>query len=96
MAAINKAAKPQWLSRTLAGTCLGFTLALALSGVFVRLAPDAAGKVQMAMWLMPPVWLAVASLAFLFRDGWRASAWLAAANVAAWGLLFLLPPGSSG
>ena len=50
----------------------------------------------MAMWLMPPVWLAVASLAFLFRDGWRASAWLAAANVAALGLLFLLPPGSSG
>lgn len=73
MAAINKAAKPQWLSRTLAGTCLGFTLAVALSWIFVRLAPDAAGKVQMAMRLMPPVWLAVASLAFLFRDGWRAA-----------------------
>ncbi|HRJ61997.1 MAG TPA: hypothetical protein PKZ97_15565, partial [Azospirillaceae bacterium] len=59
MAAITEAAKPQWLSRTLAGTCLGFTLALALSGVFVRLAPDAAGKLQMAMWLIHGVigWL---------------------------------------
>src|SRR5215469_1881306 len=73
-----------WWSKSIAGTVLGFTLAMALSGVFMRVmalnGSPAGMSTQLAMWLVPPVWLTVLSFVFLFRSGWRAWGWLLAAN----------------
>ncbi|MBD9537556.1 hypothetical protein IB227_17030 [Stenotrophomonas sp. STM01] len=82
-----------WLGKTCAGVVLGFGLALALSGLFAWLGPDGigagGGKNQFNMWLMAPIWAAVLSFVYLFRDSLRAWLWLGAANVAAFGLLWL-------
>jgi len=81
-----------WLGKTLAGTVLGFGLALALSGLFAWLAPDGidggGGKNQFNMWLMGPIWALVLSFVFLFRSSLRAWLWLGAANAVAFGLLW--------
>ncbi|MEF3367604.1 hypothetical protein V3H18_13775 [Methylocystis sp. 9N] len=80
-----------WLSKTSAGTILGFTLALAISGLFARLGPGGfttPNKYQLVMWLIAPVWLGVLSFCFLFQSGKRAWLWLGAANALAYaGLL---------
>lgn len=80
-----------WLGKGLAGVVPGFGLALALSGLFAWLGPggiDAgSGKIQVAMWLIAPVWCGVLAGVFLFRDSRRAWLWLVAANVLAFGLL---------
>lgn len=82
-----------WFGKTCAGTVLGFGLALAVSGLFAWLGPDGiaagGGKNQFTMWLMAPIWAAVLSLVYLFRDSLRAWLWLGAANVVAFGLLWL-------
>lgn len=83
-----------WFGKTCAGVLLGFGLALALSGVFAWLGPDGLeggnGKNQFNMWLMAPIWAGVLSFVFLFRDSLRAWLWLGTANVAAFGLLWIL------
>lgn len=78
-----------WLSKTLAGTLLGFTLALGASGLFALATPGLATgiKAQLAMWLVPPVWLGVLSGCFLFGSGLRAWLWLGAANLLVFGAL---------
>ena len=80
-----------WLGKVSAGVILGFTLALALGGIFVWWTPGGlmagSGKTQFAMWLVAPVWAGIASLCFLFRCGWRAWGWLALANAIAFALL---------
>jgi hypothetical protein len=66
-----------WTGKTTAGIVCGFTLALALSGLLVRLAPGSSGdatKAETAMLSVPLVWTAVFSAAYLFRTGLRA--WL--------------------
>ncbi|MGH8054706.1 MAG: hypothetical protein ACREP4_12390 [Stenotrophomonas sp.] len=82
-----------WFGKTWAGVVLGFGLALALSGLFAWLGPDGinagGGKNQFNMWLMAPIWAAVLSFVYLFRDSLRAWVWLGAANVLAFGLLWL-------
>lgn len=78
--------RPDWWSKTLAGTLLGFTLAVALSGLFAWIGPGgpaAMNKYQFNMWLVPPLWLAVVSFCFLFRSGLRAWLWLGGANLLA-------------
>ena len=40
------------------------------------------------MWIVPPLWLIAASVAMNFSRGWRAWAWLGAANGVAWAVLF--------
>lgn len=81
-----------WFGKGSAGLLLGFGLALALTGLFAWLGPggiDAGtGKVQFNMWMIAPVWCAVLSLVFLFKDGRRAWLWLGAANIAGFGLLW--------
>ncbi|QNN46938.1 hypothetical protein H9L17_01845 [Thermomonas brevis] len=81
-----------WFGKTLAGTVLGFGLALALSGLFAWLGPDGidggGGKVQFNMWLIAPLWAGVLSLVYLFRTPLRAWLWLGAANASAFGLLW--------
>lgn len=80
---------PCWCCKVLAGTVLGFFLAVAVSGIFVWVAPLGLGKFQVAMWMVVPVWLAVLSAVFLFRDGPRAWLWLGGANAVAYALLFI-------
>lgn len=81
-----------WLGKGLAGLVAGFGLSLALSGLFAWWGPggiDAgSGKIQFNMWLVAPIWCAVLSSVFLFRDSVRAWAWLGLANLAAFGLLW--------
>lgn len=75
--------RPDWVAKILAGTLLGFTLAVGCSGLLVHLTPGMAKVIQgqLAMWLVMPVWLGVLSLVFLFASGWRAWLWLGAANL---------------
>ncbi|MFP1678672.1 hypothetical protein ACLD02_08225 [Alloalcanivorax sp. C16-2] len=82
--------RPDWWSKTLAGGVLGFTLGVALSGLFAWLGPggiEAANKVQVVMWLVPVPWMAAFSLVYLFPSGVRAWLWLGAANLLAFGAL---------
>lgn len=83
--------RPDWVSKSLAGTLLGFSLAVALSGIFAWAGPGgllAANKYQLAMWLLAPLWLGVLSFCFLFRTGLRAWLWLGGANLAAYATLY--------
>jgi len=73
-----------WLSKTLAGVIGGFGLAIAASGLLACLTPgalDVQNKFQVAMWLVPPVWIGVMSTSFMFRTGLRAWVWLGGANL---------------
>jgi len=81
-----------WLSKTLAGVAGGFGLGIAASGLLACLTPgalDVQNKFQVAMWLVPPVWIGVMSASFMFRSGVRAWAWLGGANVAGFAMLAL-------
>lgn len=86
------AIRTDWLSKTLAGLLLGLSLALIASGLLmVRLdGMPLPVSGQLAMWLVPPVWLLVLSLVYFFRSGLRAWAWLLAANALALGLWWWL------
>jgi hypothetical protein len=80
-----------WFGKTAAGLVLGFSLALAVSGLCAWLTPGGIaggnGKIQFVMWLIAPLWAGVLCFVFLFRDGRRAWCWLAVANLLAFGLL---------
>ena len=86
-----------WLSKTLAGLVLGLTLALTASAILMVPLADLPLAVsgQLAMWLVPPVWLGTLSLVYFFASGWRAWAWLSGANVLALGLWWLARQGGS-
>lgn len=73
-----------WVSKTLAGTLLGLTLAFTCSAVFAHLAAGLAPPIraQLAMWMVLPVWLPVLSGVYLFESGKRAWMWLCLANLA--------------
>ena len=80
------------MTKFVAGVVGGFGLAIAASALFARLSPGgltAASKFHVAMWLVPPLWIAVASASFMFRSGARAFGWLALANLAAFALVLL-------
>ncbi|MFT4101174.1 MAG: hypothetical protein QM674_09095 [Burkholderiaceae bacterium] len=77
------------MSKTLAGLLLGLTLALAASGLLVALLADLpiSERGQLAMWIVPPIWLGVLSGVYFFASGSRAWLWLGGANLLAYGLL---------
>lgn len=82
--------RADWLLQSTAGAVLGFTLAIALSGLFAWLGPGGLtplNKYQFTMWMVPPLWLGVLSAVFLFRSGAAAWAGLGAANLLAFGAL---------
>lgn len=71
-----------WLAKGLAGLILGLVIAIGLSGLLARAGPggtDAPGKYVVTMWAVVPVWMLVLTFCFLFRNGWRAWAWLGGA-----------------
>lgn len=79
-----------WWGKTLAGALLGYTLALAVAGLFAWIGPGGIGapqKTQFVMWLIAPLWMAIFSLVYLARSGARALRWLGGANLFAYALL---------
>lgn len=72
-----------WVAKSLAGALLGFGLALGISGLFVRLNPGMALPVkgQLAMWMLPPIWLGTLAGSYFFSSGLRAWLWLGGANL---------------
>ncbi len=81
-----------WFSKTLAGCVLGAVLAIAGSGLFSRLNADMplAVRGQLAMWMVPPIWLGVLSAVYFFSSGMRAWLWLGMAAAFVSGLLYVL------
>ena len=79
-----------WFGKASAAVPLGFTLALALTCTFAVVFSTGdsyfTAQGQMAMWLMSPIWSLILGFCFFFRSGKSAWAWLAAANMLAWGL----------
>ncbi len=66
-----------WFGKAVAGTVLGFILAVLASALFAWFGPGGilagAGKTQFNMWLVGPVWALVLSFVFMFRrtrDAW--------------------------
>ena len=91
------AIRTDWLSKTLAGLLLGLSLALTASALLMtqlRSLPLSVSG-QLAMWLVPPVWLGVLSGVYFFHSGLRAWAWLLGANALALGLWWLLRQGGA-
>lgn len=89
--------RADWVSKTLAGLLLGFSLSLLAAGLLMtqlRGMPLAVSG-QLAMWLVPPVWLGVLSGVYFFASGWRAWVWLLAANAVALALWWWLGPGGA-
>ncbi|NYT37809.1 hypothetical protein ERD78_13085 [Allopusillimonas soli] len=84
-----------WMGKTLAGTLCGLALALIASGLFMHAGSQGSmvfDKYQIALWIVPPVWLAVLSCCFLFRDAVRAWLWLGGASIASYLLLLAVAP----
>ena len=69
--------EPDWITKILAGLILGFSFAVGCSEGFMNLTNAAAlnAKVQLAMWMVIPIWLTIFGFVFVFRKGLHA--WLA-------------------
>lgn len=81
-----------WLSKTLAGALLGAALALIASSLFAHWGPgglEAPNKGQFNMWIVPPIWMTIFSLVYMFRSGFRAWLWLGGATLVGALALFL-------
>ncbi len=80
-----------WMTKTLAGALLGFTLALGCSGLFAALNAGMPLSVrsQLTMWMLPPIWLLTFGCVYFFASGWRAWLWLGGANALVFGALAL-------
>jgi len=78
------------LARTFAGILLGLPLSMAIVSVAIWVWPRSSESVVIPMMVIFfPLWIGIMAATFLFRSGMRAWAWLAVANVAAFGALFL-------
>ena len=78
-----------WISKTLAGGLLGLALAMVTSALFSHLTSSMPLPIrgQLAMWMVPPVWLGVFGCVYFFASGLRAWLWLGGATVLAFGVL---------
>ncbi|MEW5824741.1 MAG: hypothetical protein AB1766_10440 [Pseudomonadota bacterium] len=82
---------PDWWLKSLSGLVLGWTLALALSGLWAWWGPDAvqgAVKAQFTMWLIAPLWMTILGAVFFVRRGRTVVLVLLSANLAAYAALF--------
>lgn len=81
-----------WLSKSIAGVTLGFTLAIGCSGLLLAalsgLPPPL--RAQFAMWLVVPLWFALLAACYALRSGMRAWLWLGGGNLIVFGLTALL------
>jgi hypothetical protein len=78
------------LAKTFAGILLGLPLALALVAVAIWVWPGSSESVAMPFLVaFFPVWTGIMGGTYMFRSGARAWAWLAAANLAAFGALWV-------
>jgi len=78
------------LAKTFAGILLGLPLALALIAVVIWIWPGSSESVALPFLVVFfPVWIGIMGGTYMFRSGARAWAWLAVANLAAFGALFL-------
>ncbi|OIQ47202.1 MAG: hypothetical protein BM565_07855 [Gammaproteobacteria bacterium MedPE] len=83
----------QWVSKSLIGAILSYTLALLLVGIFAWQGPggiDASNKVQFNMWFTVIIWLCIFSSVYLFKTALRAFCWLTVLNVFAFSLFILV------
>ena len=79
------------LSKAIAGILLGAPLSATVLGVILWMWPGQwESAVIPVLVFFFPAWVAVMALAYLFRTATRAWVWLGAANVAAFGLLWLV------
>ncbi len=88
MGSAERPIRRDWISKTLAGALLGFTLALGCSGIFARLVTSLPPPIeaQLAMWMVTPIWLGVLAGSYAFASGRRAWLWLGAANAVVFGV----------
>lgn len=87
---MNTTTRELW-SKTLAGTLLGFGLALAISALlawFTPGGPGAVNKFQFVMWLVSPLWLLAMSCVYFFRTARQAWLRLGGANLLAFAAYF--------
>ncbi|MDY1549715.1 hypothetical protein [Luteibacter sahnii] len=77
------------LAKTFAGIVLGLPLSLAVISLAIWIWPGSSEAVVMPFYVaFFPLWVAVMAATYLFRNGARAWAWLAAANAWAFAALF--------
>jgi hypothetical protein len=78
------------LAKTFAGILLGLPLALAVIALVISVWPGSSESVAMPLLIaFFPAWTGIMGATYMFRSGGRAWAWLAVANVAAFGALWL-------
>ena len=77
-----------WFWKALAGLVLGFLLAVGFSKLFVLVASGMAptARVQLAMWLVMPVWLTAFAFSFAFRKSFHSWLLLSCLNLLVFGL----------
>ena len=77
-----------WFGKTAAAVLLGFLLAVGISGLWgwfgVGGITGGPAKMQLNMWMVPPVWALVCAFVFFFRSTRAAWGWLALMNLAVW------------
>lgn len=82
--------KRDWVVKTLVGAVLGWSLALALSGLFAWVGPgglSAPDKVQFNMWIIAPLWMLALSGVYVIRSGGRALVYFLLANTLSYAFL---------
>jgi hypothetical protein len=77
------------LAKTFAGILLGLPLAIALVAVLIWVWPGSSESVALPLLVaFFPMWIGIMGATYMFRTGARAWAWLAVANLAAFGALW--------
>ncbi|MBE0369381.1 hypothetical protein [Pseudoalteromonas aurantia] len=89
--------QPQWLWKTLISLVLGLTLSFGLVGLFAWFGPDSLNselsgerllwKTQIHMWMVPPIWMIIVTVGYLFKTAKEAAMSLLIGNVCVFGCL---------
>ena len=75
-------------ARSLAAALLGLPLTVGIIGLVALLWPGELARVTLPWLLLSfPLWVAVMSLAFLARSGWRAWAWMGGGTLLCFALI---------
>lgn len=75
-------------ARSLAAALLGLPLTVGIIGLVVLLWPGELTRITLPWLLLSfPLWIAVMSLAFLAKSGWRAWAWMGGGTLLCFALI---------